>query len=371
MNIIFNNAARACFLGAAWLTGCSDDASSTSAATADGGGASFDSGVELRVPVAESARVYVKLSTPAVVAAPADPKTSAEWDLAFEGHDIFTNGGVSGAAKGAMFGPLEASSFLGDTAPAVPFLFTDKAGGAFLDWYAYAGAPTHALYSRFHVFGVKDGDRLWKVQILNYYGQRDGAPVSGLYAVRYAEVLPSSVGPTTDVETLDGTAGGPSGGEDATSECLDLASGQRTMLTPAAAQTSNGWHLCFRRTAITVNGGIAGGRGVVAVDLDAAQTAAETVGAVQTRTPASELARFDAANAGAFANAAFRTDRVVSGFGDAWLDRSSGAIAPANAAWLVVDASGTRKFLLGFTKLEGVTNTTSGTVVMRVKPVGG
>ena len=128
----------------------------------------FASGTELRVPVPDSGRVFVKLDSASLVDA------ASAWDIAFEGMDIFTNGGESGSGKAAAFGPLDAIDFISDAAPSVPFMTSDKAGGAFLDWYAYDGT-SHALYSRFHTFGVRDGGRTWKVQILGYYGDRDGA----------------------------------------------------------------------------------------------------------------------------------------------------------------------------------------------------
>src|SRR5262245_20976226 len=49
----------------------------------------FASGTLLDVPVPESARAWVDLDTPAVV------DETAAWELAFEGRDVFTNGGES------------------------------------------------------------------------------------------------------------------------------------------------------------------------------------------------------------------------------------------------------------------------------------
>jgi hypothetical protein len=167
---------------------------------------------DLRVELPVSGRVHVKLAPPGVVS-PADPARSDEWDIAFEGRSIFTNSGASGAGKAGAFGPLDASAFAGDTAPPVPFLDADKPAGGFRDWYAYEGATAHAIWSRYHVYGVKSGDRLWKLQIVSYYGERDGAPVSALYRLRYA----APGGEACEVKDLDGTQG---------TSCPDLASGQ-------------------------------------------------------------------------------------------------------------------------------------------------
>lgn len=361
-------------ISALLLVACSDSASSSPERTsADAGpdAVTFDSGTELRVPVPATGRVFVKLAPPAVTPVTGDAKASLDWDLAFEGFDVFTNSGVSGRGGAGAFGPHDAIVFIGDTAPESPFVSADKTGGAFLDWYAYAGAPSHALYSRFHVVGVRDGDRLWKVQVLGYYGQRDGASVPALYRVRWAELTASGAGPTNELVNIDGTAGGAQAPETTPSECLDLASGGRVMHTPASARAAGDWHLCFRRAAVSVNGEMGGPRGVAAVDLFADQIAAESVGLLEQRTAESELAKFEAVTRPSFEGKTFRGDRVVSGFGDSWIDRNASPIAPAYAAYLVVGADGEQKFLVAFAAFEGPTATSPGTVVMRIKPVKG
>jgi hypothetical protein len=354
---------------------CSDEAGSksggtskTDAGTDDGGGVSFDSGEELKVPVPAQGRVYVKLASPPAIVTPADPKTDKGWDIAFEGLDVYTNSGPSGPGLAEGFGPLDAVVFLDDVAPQVPFLTADKTGGAFIRWWFYDGA-NHTLNSRFHVYGVKDGDKQYKVQVLAYYGERDGAPVSALYRVRWAEVTATGSGATKDVSGIDGTAGGPSGAPDAPSECLDLGTGAKVALSPSAARGSTAWHLCFRRQDISVNGEIGGPRNVGAVDLDADKTAKETLTDIANKTPESELARFDGVNAQSLAGQPFRGDRVVSAFSGLWIERGSNPPAPAKFAWFVVGADSKSKYLIGFPRFDGATATTPGTVVMRVKPV--
>jgi hypothetical protein len=358
------------------LQGCSNTAGDKPATTpAPGGDAgtdaeTFNVGHELRVTVPASGRVYVRLAPPSVVT-PTDPKATRDWDIAFEGLDVFTNSGPSGPAGGASgFGPLDAVVFLEDTAPQVPFLSQDKTGGAFVRWWFYAGAPSHALYSRMHVFGVKDQNRLFKVQVLNYYAERQGAPVSALYAIRYAEVLPTGIGPTVELNPpLDGTAGGTSGGVDAPGECVDLTNGARAMLSPSAARTSNAWSLCFRRQDISVNGEQGGPRGVGAIDLNADRTAVETLTEVQNRTPDTERPKFDAVDNAALQNQPFRGDRIVSAFSDLWLERGTSPATPRKVAWYVVGADGKQKFLVGFARFENATDKSPGTIVMRVKAV--
>jgi hypothetical protein len=355
-------------LFACLLTACSDAAGPTTPAeTPETPAAKTQaSGVELRVSVPMAGRVFAKLAPPGVVAIDGDPKGSSDWDLAFEGFDLFTNGGASGAGHAAAFGPLDAAAFDVGEAPEVPFTTADKAGGAFDDWYAYDDAA-HALWSRYHVFGVKDGTRAWKVQVLSYYGERNGAPASALYAIRYAELTANGALATQEARGIDGTAGGAQSNPTAASECIDLGTGARAMLTEAASAASTEWHLCFRRSAVRVNGGVAGPRGVVAVDLEAG--AAETTDQIEARTPESERPRFDAVTLASFADKTFRGDRVVSAFGGAWLDPTRSR--PAPGTWLVVDASGQQKHLVTFQAFEGSTATTPGTIVLRVKPAKG
>jgi hypothetical protein len=356
------------------VAACSDSASKPSQAGPGGTDAGPDAdpftiGDELDVKVPDTGRAYVKLgSPPQIVTISGDPKASNGWDLAFEGLDVFTNSGVSGNGQCASFGPLDSVVFLDDSVPQVPFLITDKTGGAFIRWYAYDGTA-HALFSRFHVFGVKDGTRTFKVQVEGYYAERDGAPVSALYGLRYAEVTATGSNPTQELTMLDGTAGGTNAPADTPSECLDLTTGQRVMLTPAQALTSSAWDLCFRRENISVNGEQGGPRGVGAIDLNAADTATETLVQVQARTADSEKGRFDAVDANALANQAYRGDRVVSSFSDLWIAAGSNPPAPRKDAWYVVAADGNGKYLVGFARFDGASQKTPGTVVMRVKAV--
>jgi hypothetical protein len=366
----------AILISGAVSSACSDSAASKSTtATPDAdagadGGDTFTSSEQLDVPVPATGRVYVKLASPPAVVTPADPKTDKTWDLAFEGLDVFTNGGPSGPGNAAAFGPNDPIVFLGDTAPMPPFLSADTTGGAFIRWWFYGGAAAnHALYTRFLIYGIKDGAKQYKVQVLDYYGLRDGAPTAALYRVRWAEVTATGVGPTQDLADLDGTAGGTTASPTVKSECLDLGTSARTMLTPAEARASSAWHLCFRREDISVNGEVGGPRGVGAVDLDAASSPSDTLSAVVQKTPESEQARFDGINAASLANQPFRGDRVVSAFGTLWLELGANPVAPSKTAWLVQGADGTSKYLVGFARFDGATATSPGTIAMRVKSV--
>jgi hypothetical protein len=313
---------------------------------------------EFDVPVGE--RVFVSLSTPGVVEA---DRGGTDWDLAFEGYGIYTNGGLSGPGKGASFGPLSAPTFLSDTPPNEVPLARDEAGGVFLRWYAY---DEHVLHSRFHVYAFKDGDRYYKFQILSYYGQRFGAPVSALYTVRYAEVLPEGPGATRVEVDIDATPTDPS----QPAECLEFENGTRLALSAGASLTSDGWHVCFRREAISVNGGTIGPRGVEAVDLDAALTDVEREIDIQEFTPESEQARFDVVDRARLEDPelVYRPDGVASAFAGRWLLPNADPPAPKNSVWYVVGAGGTH-YLLTFDGFQGATAESPGRIAARVKTV--
>jgi hypothetical protein len=346
------------------LVACAgDEAPGPHDAPVPDGSAAVDPSVDtFDVVVPATGRVFVDLSSQATGADPTVP-----WDLAFEGYELFTNGGVSGGGAGWAFGPFDASTFDESSVPVAPITTPDKAAGAFLDWYFYEGAPAHVLWSRYHTLGVREGDRTWKVQVLGYYGERDGAPVSGLYRLRYAEITPGAAAEVVEVVGLDATAGGVSGGDDAPSECLDLASGARPMLSPAAAATDTSWHLCFRRQTITVNGGSSGPRGVSAVDLQAADTDAETLVDVKARTADTARAAFETTTLSSFATETFAPDRVVSGFGDDWVTRAGPLPAPTPATWIVRSADGQSTFLLRFSSFTGASADSPGRIALQTK----
>lgn len=352
-------------LAAALATGCDD--TGPSGAGGSGGGTTtttdvdpFASGTPMDVTVPESGRVFVDLDSLAVV------DQAAAWELAFEGNGVFTNGGESGTGQGKAFGPIDPVDYLSDEIPYYPFLIEDEPGGAFADWYAYDGAA-HVLYGRYHVFGVRRAGTLYKVQVLGFYGDVQGAPVAAIYSLRYAPVTDAGPGTTTTLEGIDATAGGSMGTEADPSACLTLATGDSTPLLPAEAVASPDWDLCFRRAAISVNGELGGPGGVEAVDLDRAKK--EKVADVMGLTAESELPRFDAVKYGDLSDPAlpWTGDKIVSAFTDLWLEPGVSPIAPAYFAWLVVGADGTTVFLVAFESFSDATATSPGTVHLRVK----
>lgn len=340
-------------------------------ATGDGTGGGTQAGDpnELLVDVPADGKALVRLATPEVVALPDDGASSTDWDLALSGYDVFTNSGSSGPGEAGGF-PLDVTSYETGEVPGIPFLIQDEPGGAFVKWYAYDPAE-HVIYSRFHVFGVKEGDRYWKIQVFGFYGEVDGAPVPGLYSLQYAEVTEGGAGATVELTDVDATAGGNEAPPTAPSACLDLSSGAILMLLPDEAAASTEWDLCFRRAAISVNGELGGPGAVAAADLQAEATASEQLQTVKTLTPESEAQRFDSVGWAELTDAAvpYRGDRILSAFSDKWVVVGSDPPVPAELSWLIQSADGLHRFVAVFDRFEGPTAETPGRVAMKIKQV--
>lgn len=353
--------------------GCSSEKVASDGEGAAGSPTDTEVGTEVglvQLSVEPDRRAFVELSGPRALEIEGDGEKSIAWDLAFQGRDVFLNGGVSGPGNASAFGPLSPPTFLSDTAPEVPLLLEDRPGGALLDWYDYGG-ETHQLFSRYHVYGLRDGERLFKLQILSYYGERLGTPLSAHYRIRYAEVFEDGVGELQELAEIDATAG-----EDATdprqpSACVDLDRQQVLPLTLEEAGQSDAWQLCFRRESIAVNGGLSGPRGMEAVDLQADATAGETEADIQGRSEDSELPLFEAVDHAALTDDAltWTSDGVVTAFGRRWLDAGREPAALSDSVWLVVAADGASKYLVRFESLDGDLGDAGATLSLRAKAV--
>jgi len=364
-------AGLACALALGGALGCSSQSVDKNAGDTGQAGAPSAGENGLQLTVGPDSRTFVELSTPSVLSdVKGTGSESIAWDLALQGHDVFTNGGISGPGNSSAFGPLSSPTYLSDTAPDVPLMLKDRAGGALIDWYKYAGT-THQLFSRYHVYGIQNGTRFYKLQILGYYGEQLGAPVAALYHVRYAEVTADGVGKTHDVVDIDATAGGSKDDDKQPSGCLDLDSEQVTPLTPAEAVTSEAWQLCFRRESISVNGGLSGPRDMQAVDLQAAATADETEMDVEQRTADSEQKAFDDVDYAALTDPtlAYAADGVVTAFAQRWLEPGSEPLALSDSVWLVIGADGASKYLMQFSDLSGDPATGPATLSLQAKSV--
>src|SRR5437868_7080586 len=89
---------------------------------AAGNGGSVLPGAGIELTVGPDSRTFVELGTPAVLQVDGTGADSIAWDIALSGHDVFTNGGISGPGNSSAFGPLSAPTYLTDTAPDVPLM---------------------------------------------------------------------------------------------------------------------------------------------------------------------------------------------------------------------------------------------------------
>lgn len=351
-------------VGGAGGTGASGGAGASGGSAGTGGENTYP-GEVVEVDVLGSLRTHVSLSAAAVVGE-SDP-----WDVALVGWDVLTSSGPSGPGDGASFGPLDRGAFFTPGMPEYPFLKADETGGAFNAWYLYDGGA-HALWSRYHVYGVRRLGRTFKVQVLGYYGEQAGAPVSALYQVRYAEVTAAGSGVTVDVVNLDATAGGLEPSPGAPSGCLDLTSGTELALSPDEARASTAWDLCFRRDSIGVNGELGGPGDVTAVDLRQGDSEGETLAQVQARTAQSERAAFDAVDAASLAapGLVYRGDRIRSMFSDRWADFDADPPRVTGDAWLVRGHDGSQLYLLLFEALGDASRQRAGRLKIHVVSLG-
>lgn len=122
---------------------------------------------------------------------PADPLTSMEWDLVFTQFTMGMNSGPNGSGE---CGAFYAYSELDDVTAIEDFtmqpeapLFTDAPGSVMTEWYNYDGT-THTLNSKDHVYLVRRGDALYKLQIDSYYGSINGQPASAHYTLIWDEL---------------------------------------------------------------------------------------------------------------------------------------------------------------------------------------
>ncbi len=139
---------------------------------------------------------YFSFGTGAV-ASPATPSTSVDWDIAFKSTTIIANSGVSGAGTvsvkrhaGADFDALtkaDASGYVidaadgadSDTAVDNGFLLGDA-------WYHYAGAPTHLVTPKDHVYVVRaNSGKYYKMKVVSYY---DAAGTARYVTFKWAEI---------------------------------------------------------------------------------------------------------------------------------------------------------------------------------------
>ena len=150
-------------------------------------------GQSATVDVSGGAGVYFNLSKGEEVVI-ADPAASNDWDLHFSGYAIRLNGGLSGPGEAGAIPSFQSGLTFEDITKANEdggHYFADRAGSAFStdggEWYSY-DTSTHVLSSKNHVYVIDTGVGLVKMQLLNYYREVEGTPVSGFITFRWRPI---------------------------------------------------------------------------------------------------------------------------------------------------------------------------------------
>ncbi|HEY0970651.1 MAG TPA: HmuY family protein [Gemmatimonadales bacterium] len=115
--------------------------------------------------------------------------SSTAWDLEFAGWTLRVNGGASGRGKVGVYAVDTPFAEITDAYAGDPRAYsrTDAYAGVFADspWYRYNLRGDHGVSPIFDVYLVRRGDRVYKVQVIDYYGPA-GEPRQ--ISVRYEQI---------------------------------------------------------------------------------------------------------------------------------------------------------------------------------------
>ena len=123
----------------------------------------------------------------------AEAAESSEWDIAFKRNEIRLNGGGSGPSNVRGFDLNSAEEVVAEgvfdalTATDIPgsdAFSTDGPAYVLGEWYNY-DSTTHFLSTRYHVYIIDTGAGFYKMQLLSYYREVEGSPVSGFITFRW------------------------------------------------------------------------------------------------------------------------------------------------------------------------------------------
>ena len=225
--------------------------------------------------------------------------TAEAWDIRAEGWDLFLNGGESGVERAGGIDmelldlemPFEE---LNRKNQMLYFFFYDSYACAVSDWWWYALDGTHTLFSNYHVYVVRRGDRDFVVQMLDYYRVIDGSAQAGYPQFRWAEVPTDGSALDIFTEDIDATAGGlGADAEDPDNRWAYFSFDDGVIdLTDAEALDDDRWDIGFKRFNVKSNSGPSGPGGLVTADFDLDR--GETAEQVLDFTPDSQLPHLEA-----------------------------------------------------------------------------
>jgi hypothetical protein len=125
---------------------------------------------------------------------PPDPFNSTDWDIAIANNSIHLNSGMFGQGYAAAYLNTDDSNIprtdfdsisVAETQPTAYSI--DVAGSAFTGWYNY-DSGSHSITSKGHVYLVKLGADIYKMQITSYKANVNGIPTSGWYIFRWLKL---------------------------------------------------------------------------------------------------------------------------------------------------------------------------------------
>jgi hypothetical protein len=312
------------------LAACPDDPTKSNDLgwiKADGG-----NGGEVEVDAtSETAWTYVSFAK-GVVAAPATPEDSLDWDIAFQRYNVKTNGGSSGRGQGAAsdLGVLdlqttttaEVTGWTPDAVIADARTDDRKSMNAVLSgWYAYHFFK-HELVSLYHLYAVRAADGSIALFKIHSYYDAAGTPAKLTIIFRFpvngTEVVGTPDGGTPDggtvaapddvVTTENGVVKGETNFDARAGKTFAgfAADGLHALAGPDAP-ADGAWDLSFKTWLLQTNSGTSGtaqgGAQLANATFDAATTAPETgwlVDDVETIGAEQRLESTNAATAGWF-----------------------------------------------------------------------
>lgn len=165
---------------------------------------SGQSGVSTLTVNSDGIGAFVRLGDESTALDITDPMGSTEWSIAFFGTDVVPNGGEGGPGGWTAYCVCQNREATDEEVQAMTpeseledFLAVDRgdvpAAGAgwhpsataSAPWYEYNLANQHLIWPNYNVYLFSDGEDVYKVQVIAYYGA-DGTPRQVTF--RYARV---------------------------------------------------------------------------------------------------------------------------------------------------------------------------------------
>jgi len=136
--------------------------------------------------------IYVDFSA-GTTTNPSDPRNSLDWDLEFVNYEIHQNATIFGIGACGTYEVWQDQTDATDfsetpEAPTAPqAYFADQFGSVMTDWYNY-DENTHVLTSKNHVYAIRNDGHYYKLQVITYYRDIGGNPLSAYYTFRWLEL---------------------------------------------------------------------------------------------------------------------------------------------------------------------------------------